>query len=151
VQALYGGQEGGDTVAALLERADSKNNDKRAQSTPGGRKGRRPEQVGIVVAREAENVFGYVNRCPHMAVPLDWLPDEFMRCTHCRFLNSFCPFVFCFTTRKSFLSVFYAKSELVLRTTICFISWRVIMVHSQIPFQQRGQAVSRMRISWSAL
>jgi len=31
-----------------------------------------------IVVRQANQVFAYRNRCPHLGIPLDWLPDEFM-------------------------------------------------------------------------
>jgi nitrite reductase/ring-hydroxylating ferredoxin subunit len=36
------------------------------------------EAVDIVVVREGERVYGYVNSCPHTGTPLDWTPDQFM-------------------------------------------------------------------------
>lgn len=32
----------------------------------------------IVVARRAEQLFAYENRCPHRGTTLDWAPDRFM-------------------------------------------------------------------------
>jgi nitrite reductase/ring-hydroxylating ferredoxin subunit len=32
----------------------------------------------IVVVRRGDRAFGYVNRCPHVGTPLDWVPDKFM-------------------------------------------------------------------------
>lgn len=40
--------------------------------SPGG------ERLSIFVVRKGEAVFGYVNRCPHMGVPLSALPDLFL-------------------------------------------------------------------------
>ena len=34
--------------------------------------------TGIFVVRSDEGVFGYVNSCPHIGVPLDMEPDEFI-------------------------------------------------------------------------
>jgi nitrite reductase/ring-hydroxylating ferredoxin subunit len=28
--------------------------------------------------RRGERVFGYVNRCPHVGTPLDWIPHDFL-------------------------------------------------------------------------
>ena len=36
------------------------------------------EARDIFVVREGERVFGYVNSCPHIGTPLDWVPDQFM-------------------------------------------------------------------------
>jgi len=35
-------------------------------------------QRRLLVARRGDAVFGYLNRCPHVGVPLDWTPDRFM-------------------------------------------------------------------------
>lgn len=32
----------------------------------------------IFVVRRGDAVYGYVNRCPHTGVTLDWLPDQFL-------------------------------------------------------------------------
>lgn len=32
----------------------------------------------IFVVREGRAVYGYLNTCPHQALPLDWTPDRFM-------------------------------------------------------------------------
>ena len=32
----------------------------------------------VIVARQIDVVFGYVNSCPHLGTPLDWAPDQFM-------------------------------------------------------------------------
>lgn len=34
--------------------------------------------VGLFVVRQGKRVFAYVNSCPHIGVPLDWTPDEFL-------------------------------------------------------------------------
>lgn len=31
-----------------------------------------------IVVRQADQVFVYHNRCPHLGIPLDWQPDDFM-------------------------------------------------------------------------
>lgn len=37
--------------------------------------GRRRE---IFVVRRADQVYGYVNACPHTGAPLDWMPHQFL-------------------------------------------------------------------------
>ena len=32
----------------------------------------------MFVVRREDNVFGYVNICPHARTPLDWTPDQFL-------------------------------------------------------------------------
>jgi nitrite reductase/ring-hydroxylating ferredoxin subunit len=47
----------------------------------GGAKGFGPPTggfTGLFAVRRGENVFVYVNSCPHIGVPLDWAPDRFM-------------------------------------------------------------------------
>lgn len=36
------------------------------------------ENFGVIVLRENGQIRVYVNRCPHLGVPLEWLPDQFM-------------------------------------------------------------------------
>lgn len=36
------------------------------------------EERPVLVARRGDRVFGYVNRCPHRGVGLDWAPDRFV-------------------------------------------------------------------------
>ncbi|SMF78211.1 Ferredoxin subunit of nitrite reductase or a ring-hydroxylating dioxygenase [Tistlia consotensis] len=36
------------------------------------------ERREIVVVREGERVYGYLNACPHVGTPLDFQPDRFM-------------------------------------------------------------------------
>jgi nitrite reductase/ring-hydroxylating ferredoxin subunit len=43
----------------------------------GFRLGTGTEQVAIFVIRTAGTIRGYVNSCPHIGTPLDWLPDRF--------------------------------------------------------------------------
>lgn len=43
-----------------------------------GAKGINLGGTGIFVVRSAEGIFGYVNRCPHIGVPLEMEPDEFI-------------------------------------------------------------------------
>ena len=37
-----------------------------------------PDALEIVVVREDERVYGYVNSCPHTGTPLEWIEDQFM-------------------------------------------------------------------------
>ena len=32
----------------------------------------------VFVVRQGEQVFGYLNSCPHTGGPLDWVPDQFL-------------------------------------------------------------------------
>lgn len=34
--------------------------------------------TGLFAVRRGEQVFVYVNSCPHIGVPLDWAPDRFL-------------------------------------------------------------------------
>lgn len=34
--------------------------------------------IGLFAVRRGEDVFVYVNSCPHIGVPLDWAPDRFL-------------------------------------------------------------------------
>ncbi|MDG4721345.1 MULTISPECIES: Rieske (2Fe-2S) protein [Thalassospira] len=43
-----------------------------------GAKGINLGGTGIFVVRSGDDVFGYVNSCPHIGVPLDMEPDEFI-------------------------------------------------------------------------
>ncbi|MDX1574689.1 MAG: Rieske 2Fe-2S domain-containing protein [Kiloniellales bacterium] len=36
------------------------------------------EPLEILVVREGDRAFAYVNVCPHTGSPLDWQPDDFM-------------------------------------------------------------------------
>jgi nitrite reductase/ring-hydroxylating ferredoxin subunit len=36
------------------------------------------ERVEIFLYRNGRTVLGYVNSCPHIGTPLDWVPDQFM-------------------------------------------------------------------------
>lgn len=40
--------------------------------------GRGAEPREILVLRQGAAVFGYVNACPHLGVPLEFLPDRFL-------------------------------------------------------------------------
>ncbi len=43
-------------------------------------------RTSIIVVRRGVAVFGYVNRCPHVGTPLDWVPDKFMSWDGCHLL-----------------------------------------------------------------
>ncbi|KZB71351.1 MULTISPECIES: Rieske (2Fe-2S) protein [Thalassospira] len=43
-----------------------------------GAKGLNLGGTGIFVVRSGDDVFGYINSCPHIGVPLDMEPDEFI-------------------------------------------------------------------------
>ncbi|WP_296989628.1 Rieske (2Fe-2S) protein [Thalassospira sp. UBA1131] len=43
-----------------------------------GAKGLNLSGTGIFVVRSGDDVFGYINSCPHIGVPLDMEPDEFI-------------------------------------------------------------------------
>jgi nitrite reductase/ring-hydroxylating ferredoxin subunit len=34
--------------------------------------------TGLFAVRRGDDVFVYVNSCPHIGVPLDWMPDRFL-------------------------------------------------------------------------
>ena len=34
--------------------------------------------AGLFAVRQADTVYVYVNSCPHLGVPLDWMPDRFL-------------------------------------------------------------------------
>lgn len=34
--------------------------------------------VDVLVVRDGERLYGYLNSCPHAGTPLDWVPDRFM-------------------------------------------------------------------------
>ncbi|MFL0800772.1 MAG: Rieske 2Fe-2S domain-containing protein [Agarilytica sp.] len=34
------------------------------------------EEVNILIVRQNGKLFGYINSCPHIGVPLNWLPDQ---------------------------------------------------------------------------
>ncbi|MBC6905757.1 Rieske (2Fe-2S) protein [Saccharophagus sp. K07] len=31
-----------------------------------------------IVVRQGQDLFVYLNRCPHLGIPLEWFPDQFM-------------------------------------------------------------------------
>ena len=45
---------------------------------PGGKGFRIAGRARIFVIRSGEDVFGYVNVCPHQGTTLDWKPDAFL-------------------------------------------------------------------------
>ena len=34
--------------------------------------------IGLFAVRQAGTVYAYLNSCPHIGVPLDWLPNRFL-------------------------------------------------------------------------
>jgi nitrite reductase/ring-hydroxylating ferredoxin subunit len=34
--------------------------------------------AGLFAVRQGDTVYVYVNSCPHLGVPLDWMPDRFL-------------------------------------------------------------------------
>jgi len=36
------------------------------------------ETVGLMAVRQGNEIFAYVNRCPHVGVPLDFTPGKFL-------------------------------------------------------------------------
>ena len=36
------------------------------------------DALEVVVVREGDRVYGYVNSCPHTGTPLEWVENEFM-------------------------------------------------------------------------
>jgi nitrite reductase/ring-hydroxylating ferredoxin subunit len=48
-----------------------------------------PAHEAILLVRRGARLSGFVNRCPHMGLPLDWKPDrlalgggDYLRCSH---------------------------------------------------------------------
>jgi nitrite reductase/ring-hydroxylating ferredoxin subunit len=39
------------------------------------------EFLGLLAVRQGDRVHVYVNSCPHVGTPLDWVPDEFLDAT----------------------------------------------------------------------
>lgn len=39
------------------------------------------EFLGLLAVRQGDEVRVYVNSCPHIGTPLDWVPDEFLDAT----------------------------------------------------------------------
>lgn len=46
----------------------------------------RQDDDDIFVVRQGDNIYGYVNCCPHAASPLDWVEDQFMNLDGSRIL-----------------------------------------------------------------
>ena len=62
-----------DSKAVLLEKIDFSDGESRGLMLP-------PEAgdcEGFVV-RRGDDLFAYINRCPHTGAPLDWSPDQFL-------------------------------------------------------------------------
>ena len=62
-----------DAKIVLLETKDLPDGESRGLRLPtqaGGGEG--------FVVRQGEEVFAYLNRCPHTGAPLDWTPDQFL-------------------------------------------------------------------------
>lgn len=38
-------------------------------------------ETAVFLVRAGDDVYGYINSCPHTGVNLDWMPDEFMDIT----------------------------------------------------------------------
>lgn len=65
-------------ICALSEIADGKS------------KGFELEGHSFFIVRQGEHIYAYLNQCPHMGIPLEWTPDEFLSidgshiqcCTH---------------------------------------------------------------------
>lgn len=57
----------GTVLCALADLADP--------DSRGFRVGRRPR---LFIVRQGDEVFGYINLCPHQGTPLDWKPDAFL-------------------------------------------------------------------------
>jgi nitrite reductase/ring-hydroxylating ferredoxin subunit len=36
------------------------------------------DEVTVFVVRHQNQVYGYLNRCPHTGAPLEWKPDQFL-------------------------------------------------------------------------
>lgn len=43
-----------------------------------GSRGFDVDGVSIFVVRKNRRLFAYVNRCPHLGIPLEWFPDRFL-------------------------------------------------------------------------
>ena len=40
------------------------------------------EETPIMVVRQGDQVYAYINRCPHVGIQLNWMPDQFMSLDH---------------------------------------------------------------------
>ena len=36
------------------------------------------QMLDVLIVRRGEQVFAYLNKCPHTGGPLDWVPDQFL-------------------------------------------------------------------------
>ncbi len=36
------------------------------------------DQIEVFVVRHRQQLFGYLNRCPHLSIPLEWMPHQFL-------------------------------------------------------------------------
>jgi len=59
------------TVICLLDELDDPGS-RGVTVTHGG------QSHDVFVVRQGEQVFGYLNSCPHTGSPLDWVPDQFL-------------------------------------------------------------------------
>ena len=50
----------------------------RGFSVAGNEKAGGEETKEIFVVRFDDNIYGYMNSCPHTGGPLDWVPDQFL-------------------------------------------------------------------------
>ncbi|MEA2736698.1 MAG: hypothetical protein QOH05_5 [Acetobacteraceae bacterium] len=41
---------------------------------------------GLFAVRQGDVVYVYVNACPHIGTPLDWVPDRFLSADGCRII-----------------------------------------------------------------
>jgi len=45
---------------------------------PNARRGFKVDGISLFCVRKEEQVFAYINNCPHRGVPLEWQPDTFL-------------------------------------------------------------------------
>ena len=67
-KGIAGAKTGAGTVLCLLEEIPD----------PGGKGFVLPDRPRFFVIRLGNEVWGYVNSCPHQGVNLDWKPDSFL-------------------------------------------------------------------------
>lgn len=48
------------------------------QLVEGKSRGFQRNGIAIVAVRKNQQVYAYVNRCPHRGIPLEWQPDDFL-------------------------------------------------------------------------
>ena len=60
--------KGRDTVLCALDDIED----------PGGKGFRVGRRERLFVIRDGDQVYGYMNLCPHQGTPLDWKPDAFL-------------------------------------------------------------------------